>query len=593
MSKTKKSSKQRSVDALTLRHFYTVSSRFGRLHYLALLTPLSAIGLGVMVPFYIGKILASLTQPGSDITPLFMGLVIVSLVTVIANRIAYSSYLSLLPKVMAALQAETLTALLSRSAGFHNNRVSGKLVSDAMDYTSAYMQLASLLYVHMTPFAVIMLVGIIIVTVSSPLLGLVLLAMVSLAIGTALWFRHVMTPHRLHRHVSGKAVTAHLADTIVNNQTVKTFGAENFELKKHTKLSTVLLTARLHDWGAVAKDGMYRVIGLLIFQIIFISVVTYQVRQDPALLATGIFAFAFTVTLSNRLFQIADMIRQLEEALLSATPMTEMLQESAEIVDAPDAANLKVTAGNVVLDGVTFAYQDNPDNDPVFRSLDIHIKGGEKVGLVGPSGGGKSTFAKLILRFEDLTSGHILIDGQDISSVTQHSLRGSIGYVSQEPLLFHRTISENIAYGKLSASVSDIEEAARRAHADDFIRKLPQGYDTIVGERGVKLSGGQRQRIAIARAILKDAPILLLDEATSALDSASEKAIQKALSKLMERKTAIVIAHRLSTIQQLDRIIVLDDGRIVEEGTHHELINNDGLYAKLWSHQSGGFIDET
>ncbi|MBC7564627.1 ATP-binding cassette domain-containing protein, partial [Candidatus Saccharibacteria bacterium] len=213
-------------------------------------------------------------------------------------------------------------------------------------------------------------------------------------------------------------------------------------------------------------------------------------------------------------------------------------------------------------------------------------------GLVGASGSGKSTLLKLLMRFYDVDKGTITIDGQSIEQVTQKSLHENIAYVPQEPLLFHRTVMENIAYSKPGATIAEIHNAARQANALEFIEKLPKGFDTLVGERGVKLSGGQRQRVAIARALLKDAPILILDEATSALDSESEKLIQDALQKLMKNRTSIVIAHRLSTIAKLDRVIVLSDGVIAEEGTHQHLLAKKGTYAKLWAHQSGGFVEE-
>ncbi len=228
----------------------------------------------------------------------------------------------------------------------------------------------------------------------------------------------------------------------------------------------------------------------------------------------------------------------------------------------------------------------------MFKNLNVTIKPGERVGLAGRSGGGKTTLTKLLLRFADVTKGRITIDGQDIAMVTQESLRQNIAYVPQEPYLFHRSLRENVAYGQSNATDKQIIEACKKAHALEFIEKLPNGLNTTVGERGVKLSGGQRQRIAIARAILKDAPILLLDEATSALDSESEHLIQQSLTELMKGRTAIVIAHRLSTIQKMDRIIVLDNGVITEEGPHAELITNKGTYAQLWAHQSGGFIEE-
>ena len=227
----------------------------------------------------------------------------------------------------------------------------------------------------------------------------------------------------------------------------------------------------------------------------------------------------------------------------------------------------------------------------LFRNFSLHITPGEKVGLVGSSGSGKTTLTKLLLRFADIDSGAIMIDEQNIAEVTQASLRSQIAYVPQEPLLFHRSVRENIAYGRADATDAEIEQAAKKAGAYDFITQLQDGFDTLVGERGVKLSGGQRQRIAIARAIVKDAPILVLDEATSALDSESEVLIQKSLKTLMKNRTSIVIAHRLSTIAKLDRIIVMHNGKIVEDGSHEQLLKHGGHYAKLWQHQSGGFID--
>jgi ATP-binding cassette subfamily B multidrug efflux pump len=262
------------------------------------------------------------------------------------------------------------------------------------------------------------------------------------------------------------------------------------------------------------------------------------------------------------------------------------------IVDAPDARPLRVTRGAIRFERVTFHYGRE---DGVIDDLDLAIAPGEKVGIVGASGAGKTTIASLLLRLHDLEGGRILIDGQDIARVTQDSLRQEIGVVTQDTSLLHRSIRDNIAYGRLDAGDAEIERAARLAHAHSFITGLEdhkgrRGYDAHVGERGVKLSGGQRQRIAIARVILKDAPILVLDEATSALDSEVEAAIQDALATLMAGKTVIAIAHRLSTIAALDRLVVLDEGRIVEAGSHAELLRRGGLYARLWQRQSGGFL---
>lgn len=581
-----------SIDRLTINHFWQVSRIYKKDFLLSWLTVVSAIGITILVPYFIGKVLGGLAVPGTDLTLYIYGLIGVSILSVVTNRVAYSALFRLQPKVMAHLQKESLVALLNRGASFHNNRVSGKLVSDASDYPTAYNQLSGTFFIEILPFLLIVILGITLVTLDSLLIGFVILVMTILAIASALYFRRRMTPSRHQRHAASKAVTAHLADTVVNNQTVKSFGNERGELAEHQRLANMLFDARTRDWHELAKDGSHRIFGLLLFQILFIVIVVHQVSQDPALLSTGIFAFSYTMTLSNRLFQIGIMMRTAEEALLLAMPMSEMLQEKIEIVDSKAAKDLVIKNGGVEFKNVTFHYADDPAHEAVFRKLNLLIRPGEKVGLVGPSGGGKTTLTKLLLRFEDIQAGSIQIDKQDIAAVTQTSLRKSIAYVPQEPLLFHRTIRENIAYGNSEASNKEIEEAARQAHSHEFITKLPNGYNTVVGERGIKLSGGQRQRIAIARAILKDAPVLVLDEATSALDSESEMAIQAALWKLMQGRTAIVVAHRLSTIQRLDRIVVLDGGNIVEQGTHKELLRHTGLYERLWKHQSGGFIEE-
>jgi ATP-binding cassette subfamily B multidrug efflux pump len=268
------------------------------------------------------------------------------------------------------------------------------------------------------------------------------------------------------------------------------------------------------------------------------------------------------------------------------------LSKPRKVLDKAGAPKLEVTQGGIVFDHVNFTYTDGKT---LLSDFNLHIKPGEKVGLVGCSGAGKSTLMNLLLRFYDINAGSISIDGQNIADVQQESLRRHIGLVTQDTSLLHRSVRDNIKYGRIDASDEEMKEAARRAQASEFIPLLRDakgrtGYDAYVGERGVKLSGGQRQRIAIARVMLKNAPILILDEATSALDSEVELAIQDSLSELMENKTVIAIAHRLSTIAMMDRLIVMDKGQIVEQGTHQELLALNGVYAKLWAHQSGGFL---
>jgi ATP-binding cassette subfamily B protein len=257
------------------------------------------------------------------------------------------------------------------------------------------------------------------------------------------------------------------------------------------------------------------------------------------------------------------------------------------IADASDAAPIVIRAGQILFDGVTFHYAGH--DTPLYDRLNVTIDGGERIGLVGRSGSGKTTFVKLVQRLYDVNKGHILIDGQDVAHATQASLRSQIAIVQQEPILFHRSLAENIAYAKPGAPMSAIIEAAKHANALDFIATLPKGYETLVGERGVKLSGGERQRVALARAFLADAPVLILDEATSSLDSESEALIQQAMERLMRGRTSIIIAHRLSTVRSLDRILVFDQGRIAEEGTHDELAQRDGgIYRALFERQAMG-----
>jgi ATP-binding cassette subfamily B protein len=565
--------------------------RYKRLFFLSFLFPLGAICMSVGIPLFVGRIIGSLSTPNADPYQYLPHLIIVASVGLVSNRIGFKCMLRVQSQVMYDLQEQAMTTLYSRSVGFHNNNVGGKLVSDAADFSIAYMNLSNSVVGNIFPFLLVLFIGTGVVFVESPWLGLIVLLMAIFTFVSGIYDSHHRSSWRKKRLKAGKDVTGHIADSILNLQTVKTFATEEQELQEHRRLATILRDLRWRDWGTAATTGNNRIAMLLLLQICFVLVFVRLVRQDPTLLGIGVFALSFTTTIFNRLFETYAMVRQVEEAFLQAAPMTEIINETPEVRDAPNAQQLTHSRGAIDFNGVTFAYED-ASTKHVFSDLELHIQPGEHIGLVGPSGGGKSTLTRLLLRFEDIKGGSIAIDNQEIHGVTQSSLRKAISYVPQEPLLFHRTIRENIAYGQPDATNKDVARAAKAAYANDFIQELPKAYDTIVGERGIKLSGGQRQRIAIARAILKDAPILILDEATSALDSESEKLIQEALWKLMEGKTALVIAHRLSTIQRMDRIIVLDQGAIIEQGSHQKLLKNDGLYAKLWAHQSGGFIED-
>jgi ATP-binding cassette subfamily B protein len=385
-----------------------------------------------------------------------------------------------------------------------------------------------------------------------------------------------------------------LADAITNVIAIKSFSQGTYERKRFKKATTrtwrtLFEFANAHKKQMNSLGFLSRSMGSLALVAAVISVMVFNAN-----IATVFLIFSYTSSIVDQLFNFSNnSLRNYNRSIGDAADMVENLQLEPAVKDPASPEISRISSGDITFKNVIFDHESiNKASDALFHNFNLNIRSGEKVGLVGHSGGGKTTLVKLIMRFMDIDGGAILIDGQNIAHITQEDLRKSITYVPQEPLLFHRTLAENISYGKLGAAQDEIIKVSEMAHAHEFIQNLPNGYDTLVGERGIKLSGGQRQRVATARAMLKDAPILLLDEATSALDSESEVLIQDALWKLMEEKTAVVIAHRLSTIQKLDRIVVLNEGNIAEQGTHKELLKNGGVYANLWAHQSGGFIED-
>ncbi len=393
------------------------------------------------------------------------------------------------------------------------------------------------------------------------------------------------------RERTSNRMAGHVADVISNISTVQAFARESDEQKRHDGFVHAYTSTALRTWDYHVFKIEMKIAPLSIVSNVLGLIIAIMVSDNAVITAAVFISFNYFVNATRILFEFNRIYRNIENALTEAAEFTALLAEAPDLTEELGARELHIERGEVIFRAVDFAY-DHKKDDLLFEKLNLHIKPGEKIALVGHSGGGKTTVTKLLLRFVDITGGELQIDGQDIAKGTLASLRRSIAYVPQDPAMFHRSIADNIRYGRIDASEADVHEAAQKAHAMEFIDTLPKGFETMVGERGVKLSGGQRQRIAIARAILKDAPILVLDEATSALDSESEVLIQDALWKLMEGRTAIVIAHRLSTIQKMDRIIVLDHGRIVEQGSHKELVKHNGTYAKLWAHQSGGFIED-
>ncbi len=585
--------RKQSMIRETIRIYYRASKKQRRVAAISLLNPVGAVLVSVAVPFFAGRIIAGIANHDPRAMVYIWLAAAAATAGVIAMRFGITRTWVMQAQTMADLNHMVFRRLLERSVGYHTNQISGKIISDANDFVGAYGQLTSALYNQMLSFLMIIIFGLTVVFLSSWMLGIYLLVVVGVTLGWTYMNSVTRAKLRRERLIATKNLIAHASDSIVNVQTVKTFAGEAKEIKRNETLNAKLLKLRIHDWQLAARSSNNRMALLLTLQIGLLFIVFTMDSSNTHVLAVSIFAFTYIMTITTRLFELNTLTRQIEESFLQASPMTRMLLQDIEITDAPGAQPLHVKDGAISIQNVTFQYQETSGDNAVFEGLTLDIKAGERIGLVGPSGGGKSTLTKLLLRFEDIVNGQIAIDGQDITTVTQASLRRAIAYVPQEPLLFHRSIRENIAYGKPDATEAEVQAAAKKAYAHDFVSSLPNGYDTVVGERGVKLSGGQRQRVAIARAILKDAPILVLDEATSALDSESEVEIQKALWQLMKGRTAIVIAHRLSTIQRLDRIVVLDDGTITEQGTHQELVNKKGgLYARLWKHQSGGFLED-
>ncbi len=508
-------------------------------------------------------------------------------------RLAVYLIWSLHQRVIQSIHREIFAHLLSMSANFHANRFGGSIVSQANKLAGAYVAVANTTLFELSGLILSFVISSIILWTRVPGIAIALLVFSAIFIVIS---TRVTRPVRHLRAIQAEMEskqTGVLADAVSNIMAIKSFAAEKHEDKRYEKATSDTRRADYNVMMAATKrDTVFSTstvtIGCTALVLTITSIVVYGAN-----IGTAFLVLTYTGIITQRLWDFAQgMLREYNRAFGDAKDMIEILDIEPGVKDPASPEQSRVKQGAISFKGVNFTHPDSRRDETLFVGLNLEISAGEKIGLVGHSGSGKTTLTKLLLRFNDIDGGEILIDGQNIARVTQEDLRQNIAYVPQEPLLFHRSIRENIAYSNPSASNKEIEEAAKKAYAQEFIEKLPKGYDTLVGERGVKLSGGQRQRIAIARAILKDAPILILDEATSALDSESEKLIQAALWELMKGRTAIVIAHRLSTIQRMDRILVLHDGEVIEQGKHANLLDKNGTYAKLWAHQSGGFIEE-
>ena len=480
-------------------------------------------------------------------------------------------------------------ALTDQSLAFHADRFGGALVSQTTKLIGAFERFWDTIYFQVMPSLTSVIAATVILSLIFWQYALVLVTAAVIFITAVIVGSRFMLKRNKDEAQANTSVNAHVADVVTNVMAIKSHGQEDEELEGLSEKTATWRQKSLSTMrGFLGVSSVYSTI-IALLNISALITAIWAANHQIISIGTVYLAITYTFIVARQLWEMNSIMRNYNRLMGDAHDMTEILQLQPDVRDT-SAKKLRVKKGEITFSDMQFTH--GGADEPLFENFNLTVKAGERIGLVGHSGSGKTTLTRVLLRFSNLDDGKILIDGQDISHVTQRSLRKSIAYVPQEPLLFHRSLRENIAYGKPDATEDEVYHAAKLANALDFIKKLPDGFDTMVGERGVKLSGGQRQRIVIARAILKDAPILVLDEATSALDSESEKLIQDALSRLMKDRTSIVVAHRLSTIAKLDRIIVLDNGKIVEDGPHDELLKTGGTYASLWAHQSGGFIEE-
>lgn len=553
-----------------------------------------AVILVAQVPVQLKYFFDALAQPPEDVRGVLIGILItiiaIQTVRLLFNRVGVYLISNASAKVMPRLMEQAFEYTLRHSSHFFENSFSGALVQKVRRLANAYRALSESFYFDLLPVVVQVITSVVILYLFQPILALFILIWVVIFV----WVNYQLAVYKLAydvpRSEMDTKVTATLADAFSNINAVIAYARAPFEAQKFKDVADGYGSILATSWNiSIVFNGLLSLCIIVLEFIVFYYGVGLW-GQGLMSIGTFVLVQVYIVQLANNLWGFGEVIRKAHESYAESLEVVEILELPHGVSDIPSAPALTVAEGSVSFSHVSFAYNETRT---VMEDVSLDIQGGQKVAIIGPSGAGKSTFVRLLLRTYDATSGQVLVDGQNIAHVTQESLRRSIAFVPQDPALFHRTLKENIRYGREDASDQEVEDAARRAHCHEFIASLPQGYDTLVGERGVKLSGGERQRVAIARAILKDAPILVLDEATSSLDSESEVLIQQALDELMKDKTVIVIAHRLSTIRKMDRILVFDGGRIAEDGTHDELLKNpESLYKRLWDLQAGGFIVE-
>ncbi|MBH0776020.1 ABC transporter ATP-binding protein [Nocardia sp. NEAU-351] len=487
------------------------------------------------------------------------------------------------------LYVVAMDELLAKDAAFFHNNFAGSLTKRSLSFATRFEQFVDTLAFEIMAALVPLAFASVVLWRYNPWLVVVLMGMIAV---TALVILPLIRRRQIlvdEREAAIAEVSGHVADSLANMQVVRAFAAEPQEAAEHRRrvASAQRKSLRSWDYANLQIDTLVTPL-LVITNVAGLAIALGLAGRDVGVEAIVV-AFTYYFNATGIMFRFNQIYRRLETVLTEAAQFTELLLDEPKVRDAEITEPLRPRGYDVRFETVHFTHEGARQ---LFRGLDLHVPSGAKVGLVGRSGGGKTTITQLVLRMMDIQSGAIRIGGQDITTLRQADLRGMIAYVPQDPAMFHRSLRENIRFARPDATDAEIRRAAEAAHVTEFADALPHGMDTLIGERGVKLSGGQRQRVALARAILRDAPILLLDEATSALDSESEVLVQQALWESMRGRTALVVAHRLSTVAGMDQLVVLDRGRVIEQGTHEQLLAANATYAQLWRHQSGGFLGE-
>lgn len=496
-------------------------------------------------------------------------------------------YISLLGEniIYAKTMNTYFSALLNMDVGHFNENMTGYLTSASRQFSDNTLLLLRKLRENYftTMFIVIVPVGVI-MFIDRPL-GLLTFGLSVVQAVYLLWASQRLAPYRTRSREMYKYVSGLMSDAITNITAIKSTAQEVAIAKKigsNMKRESILFVARYKAQIRLIAAREFITVG---FFLTLFWITIERISSGSINIAAAVLVITYSFTILQAIYDLSDAVDEHDDFVDKIIPALDMLEIENKVIDPKRPVKLTNVKGEISCVDVQFAYKEQKTSIPVFMGLNLKIPAGQKLGLVGLSGAGKSTFTRLLLRFEDIQAGEICIDGINIKKVTQNNLRKNISYVPQEPLLFHDTVAENIRLSKPTATIAELKQAAKAAHALNFINALPKGFDSVVGERGVKLSGGQKQRIAIARAVLQNAPIMVLDEATSALDSESEQIIKESFSDILKNKTAIVVAHRLSTLSEMDRIVLFEDGLIVEDGSHEQLIKQNGLYAKLWNRQ--------